>query len=61
MQRLRNGENVFDALKRLGLKSSSPRSPPNDFVSKADRKAQIRSKLAGTVPTENRYSKLVHR
>ena len=57
VEKLRSGESVLDALKRLG----SPDVPGGGHEglgpsSKAGRLADMRSRLAGTVPTENRCS-----
>ena len=54
MEKLRSGESVLDALKRLGSPEEGPGSGQQGGASKADRLATIRTRLAGTVPTGNR-------
>ena len=53
--RLRPGESVLDALKRLGT-SELPHGDqqPAEAVPRSERLAALRSRLAGTVPQENK-------
>ena len=54
VEKLRSGESVLDALKRLGSPDVPGSSQEGGSSSKAGRLADMRSRLAGTVPTENR-------
>jgi hypothetical protein len=52
VEKLQSGENVLDALKRLGNPEFS--GIQQQSATKAGKLATIRTRLAGTVPTENR-------